>query len=107
MSYAGPLSQLVRHSLLLSSPSRNMARLWHSLAHLIFQYLGPLSQASHPSTGTLYPATVLQLLRAEQPHLESKFILDGIKLDRVLRKVFPDNKFSYMRHLGYMRGMYC
>jgi hypothetical protein len=24
-----------------------------------------------------------------------------------LRKVFPDNKFSYMRHLGYMRGMYC
>ncbi|KAH9996787.1 hypothetical protein BJV77DRAFT_127865 [Russula vinacea] len=56
MSYAGPSSQL---------------------------YLGPMSQAFQPGTGTLYPATVLQLLRAEQPHLDSKFFLDGIKLDRV------------------------
>jgi hypothetical protein len=83
MSYAGPSSQ---------------------------PYLGPLSQASqasHPSTGTLYPATVLQLLRAEQPQPKSNFFLDGIKLDRVLRKVFPDNKSSYMHYLGHMRSMYC
>ena len=70
-------------------------------AHLIFQYPGP----SH--SGTLYPATVLQLLRAQQPHPRSNFFLDGIELNWVLRKMFPDNKSSYMHHLGHLRCMYC
>ena len=80
--------------------SRHLSLYIH-LVHLIFQYSGP------SDSNILYPATVLQLLRAEQPHPRSNFFLDGIKLDRVLRKMFPDNKSSYMHHLGHLRCMYC
>ncbi|KAI0256803.1 hypothetical protein BJV78DRAFT_1278433 [Lactifluus subvellereus] len=32
---------------------------------------------------SIYPATIKQLLRAEQPHSQSSFFVDGIKLDKV------------------------
>lgn len=98
MSYAGSTSQQPVRYPCRHLSFRDMAL---SLCSSDFQHLEP----SDPNT--IYPATVLQLLRAEQPHPRSNFFLDGIKLERVLRQMSPDNKSSYMHHLGHLRCMYC
>jgi len=47
-------------------------------------YVGSASQPpGHSFRAALYPATVQQLLRAEQPHSDAKFSVDGIKVDMV------------------------
>jgi len=45
--------------------------------------LARLPQIGRSSPDGLYPATIRQLLHAEQPHPQSNFFLDGIKVDRV------------------------
>lgn len=42
--------------------------------------MSAIGSASRPWKGPIYPATIKQLLRAERPHSQSKYSVDGIEL---------------------------